>query len=150
MLTVQLKQLHINAVMPKYGSDLAAGMDIAACIDEPITLQPGSTAVLIPSGFAAYIGDPNYVYFILPRSGMGHKKGLVLGNGTGVIDADYQGEVMVSAWIRPGHEPLTIQPGERIAQIVFLPIARVQWDIVSDFHEVSERGAGGFGSTGTT
>lgn len=150
MLSVQLKQLHINAVVPQYGTAMSAGMDISACIDAPITIHPGQAAVLIPSGFAAYVGDPNYTYFILPRSGMGHKKGLVLGNGTGVIDADYQGEVMVSAWVRPGHGSLTIEPGERIAQIVFLPIARVEWDVVSEFHEVSSRGAGGFGSTGTS
>ena len=148
MLQVQLKQLHINAVMPKYSTELSAGMDIAACIPEPVIIHPGAPAVLIPSGFAAYIGDANFAYFIFPRSGMGHKKGLVLGNGTGVIDADYQGEVMVSAWVRPGHGSLTIEPGERIAQIVFLPIARVEWDVVSEFHEVSARGAGGFGSTG--
>lgn len=146
-LQVQLKQLHPNAVFPRYKTALAAGLDLGAAIDEPITLKAGEKSVLIPTGIAAYIGDANYVYYIFPRSGMGHKKGLVLGNGTGVIDADYQGEIMISACIRPGHDDLTINPGELIAQIVFMPIERVEWYAVSEFTEVSDRGAGGFGST---
>lgn len=149
MLTVQFKQLRPNTVIPQYGTPHAAGMDIAAAIDAPITIQPGEKSILIPTGFAAYIGDPNYAYLILPRSGMGHKRGLVLGNGTGVIDADYQGEVMASVCVRLGHEPVTINPGDRIAQIVFVPIARPVWEYVTDFTSISDRGAGGFGSTGT-
>jgi dUTP pyrophosphatase len=147
-ITVQLKQLHPSAILPTYSTASSAGMDLAACIPETITLQPGAVSVLIPTGISAYVGDPSYVSFILPRSGMGHKKGLVLGNGTGVIDADYQGELMISACVRPGHQAVTINPGERIAQLVFLPVARVEWEHVSDFHEVTERGTGGFGSTG--
>jgi dUTP pyrophosphatase len=147
-ITVQLKQLHPSAVIPTYATSLSAGMDLAACISEPITLEPGGKSVLIPTGIAAYVGSPGFVSFILPRSGMGHKKGLVLGNGTGVIDADYQGELLISACVRPGHDPVTIMPGDRIAQLVFLPIATVEWEHVWDFHEVTERGAGGFGSTG--
>ena len=146
-LAVQLKQLSPLAVLPQYKTPLAAGLDLAAAIPEAITLKAGEKSVLIPTGIAAYIGDAGYVYYIFPRSGMGHKKGLVLGNGTGVIDADYQGEIFVSACVRPGHDDLVINPGDAIAQIVFMPIERVKWDIVSDFHEVSNRGAGGFGST---
>lgn len=148
MLKVQFKQLRDNAVVPQYKTPFAAGMDIAAAIDAPITLQPGEKSVLIPTGFAAYIGDPDYAYLILPRSGMGHKQGLVLGNGTGVIDADYQGEVMASVCVRPGHDPITINPGDRIAQIVFVPIVRPVWEFVQEFSEASERGVGGYGSTG--
>ncbi len=146
-LAVQLKQLSPLAILPQYKTPLAAGLDLAAAIPEAITIKAGEKSVLIPTGIAAYIGDAGYVYYIFPRSGMGHKKGLVLGNGTGVIDADYQGEIFVSVCVRPGHDDLVINPGDAIAQIVFMPIERVEWDIVSDFHEVSERGAGGFGST---
>lgn len=148
MLNVQIKQLHPAAILPHYATPLSAGMDIAACIDEPITVYPGSKSILIPTGLAAYVGDSGYVYYIFPRSGMGHKKGLVLGNGTGVIDADYQGEIFVSVWVRPGHDCVTIEPSERIAQIVFMPIARVIWTQVDEFHTITDRGAGGFGSTG--
>jgi dUTP pyrophosphatase len=147
MLNVQFKQVRPGAKLPQYKTPLAAGLDISACIDEPITLKAGEKSVLIPTGFAAYIGDPNYAYFIYPRSGMGHKKGLVLGNGTGVIDADYQGEVFVSACVRPGHDDVTINPGDDIAQIVFKRVERVGFEIVEEFHEVSVRGDGGFGST---
>ena len=146
-LAVQLKQLSPLAILPQYKTPLAAGLDLAAAIPEAITVKAGEKSVLIPTGIAAYIGDAGYVYYIFPRSGMGHKKGLVLGNGTGVIDADYQGEIFVSVCVRPGHDDLVINPGDAIAQIVFMPIERVEWDIVSDFHEASERGAGGFGST---
>lgn len=148
MLKVQFKKLRDNAVMPQYNTPLAAGMDLSAALDNPITILPGTKSVLIPTGFAAFIGDPGYAYLILPRSGMGHKSGLILGNGTGVIDADYQGEVMISACVRPGHDPVAILPGDRIAQIVFVPIARAEWDIVQEFTDLSDRGGGGFGSTG--
>lgn len=148
-LDVQLKQLSPLAVMPTYKTPLAAGLDLAAAINEPITLKAGEKSVLIGTGLAAYIGNANYVYYILPRSGMGHKKGLVLGNGTGVIDADYQGEVMISACVRPGHDDLVINPGDLIAQIVFMPIERARFHVVSEFTEASQRGDGGFGSTTT-
>lgn len=148
MINVQIKALRIGAIIPEYKSKLAAGLDLAACINEPITLYPGEKSVLIPSGLAAYVGDAYYAYVILPRSGLGHKQGLVLGNGLGLIDADYQGEIMVSACVRPGHDPLTINPGDRIAQIMFIPIERVSWEHVADFHEVSARAANGFGSSG--
>lgn len=149
MLNVQFKQLKENTATPSYQTPYAAGMDLSAAIDEPITINPGAKSILIPTGFAAYIGDPNYAYLILPRSGMGHKRGLILGNGTGVIDADYQGEVMISACVRPGHDPVTIQPGDRIAQIVFVPVARAAFTVVDQFSDTSERGTGGFNSTGT-
>lgn len=148
MLNVQIKRLRPSAVIPEYKTPLAAAVDVAADISEPLTISPGQRAVLIPTGIAAYIGDSNYAYFIYPRSGTGHKQGLVLGNGTGVIDADYQGEVMISAWVRPGHDAVTINPGDRIAQLVFAPIARVNWELVEEFTENTVRGAGGFSSTG--
>lgn len=145
---VQLKQLHPSAIAPTYGTPSAAGLDLAACIDAPLTLVPGEKSVLIPTGIAIYMCDPSVAAFILPRSGLGHKKGLVLGNGSGVIDADYQGQLFVSACIRPGHEAMTIQPGDRIAQLVLTPIIRAEFDIVDEFRNTSDRGEGGFGSTG--
>ena len=133
-----------------YGTPGAAGLDLRACIDQPILLERGGMSVLIPTGIAIHIKDPNYAGFILPRSGMGHKQGLVLGNGTGLLDSDYQGEVFISAWARPqGDLPaILINPGERIAQLVFQPIAHAQFNWVTSFEEESERGEGGFGSTG--
>ena len=123
----------------------SAGMDIRACLKETITLVPGE-AVLIPSGFAIHIADPGYAAVLLPRSGLGHKHGIVLGNLVGLIDSDYQGEVMVSCWNR-GREAFTLQPGDRIAQMVILPVAHAQFEVVSEFEE-SKRGAGGFGHSG--
>ncbi len=120
-------------------------MDVRACLDDPLTLGPGETA-LIPSGFAVHIADPQLAAVLLPRSGLGHKHGLVLGNLVGLIDSDYQGEVLVSCWNR-GKAPFTIHPGERIAQLVFVPMVRAAFDIVDRFEE-STRGAGGFGHTG--
>lgn len=149
-LTVQLKQLSPLAHIPQYKTPLAAGLDLVAAIPESILIRAGEPSVLIPTGIAIYVGDAGYVYYIFPRSGMGHKKGLVLGNGTGVIDADYQGEIFVSVCVRPGHEYVVLNPGDAIAQIVFMPIERVEFDIVSEFHELSDRGTGGFGSTGGT
>lgn len=133
-----------------YGTPGAAGLDLRACIDQPILLERGGLSVLIPTGIAIHIKDPNYAGFILPRSGMGHKQGLVLGNGTGLIDSDYQGEVFISAWARPqGDLPaILINPGERIAQLVFQPVVHAQFNWVTSFEEDSERGEGGFGSTG--
>lgn len=135
---------------PHWGSDMAAGLDLVACIDDRITLHPGEQA-LIPAGFAMHIADPDWCAMIYPRSGQGHNNGLVMGNGVGVIDADYQGQVMVSAWNRraeryPAH-PI-INPGDRIAQMVFHRIARPSFEEVEAFSGATERGAGGFGSTG--
>jgi len=136
--------------LPKYQTDLSAGIDLHACIDAPLTLQPQAPAVLIPSGIAVLMNHPNMVAFLLARSGLGHKKGLVLGQAVGTIDADYANQIFISAWLRtpPGSEPLTIQPGERIAQLVFLPIFRPSFAIVEEFSATSGRGMGGFGSTG--
>ncbi len=121
-------------------------MDLRACLDAPLTLAPGQTE-LIPTGLAMYIGDPGLCATILPRSGLGHKKGLVLGNLVGLIDSDYQGQLMVSVWNR-GQQSQEIKPGERIAQLVILPVIQAQFEVVEEFTE-SERGQGGFGSSGT-
>lgn len=133
-----------------YATDGSAGLDLRAMIDAPICLLRGSESVLIPTGIAINIKDPNYAAYILPRSGLGHKEGLVLGNGTGLIDSDYQGELFISAWARPhGSKPAPIiKPGDRLAQLVFTPIVRAipQW--VTEFSNATERGMGGFGSTG--
>lgn len=131
--------------LPKYETEAAAGLDLRAAIDEPLTMEPGTTH-LIPTGIAIYIADPYIAAVILPRSGLGHKHGLVLGNLVGLIDADYQGPLMVSCWNR-GTQSYTIQPGDRIAQLVFLPIIRTQFEIVSDF-AATQRGIGGFGHSG--
>lgn len=131
--------------LPDYATAQSAGMDLRALCDAPLTMAPGE-AQLVPTGLAIHIGDPGLCAVILPRSGLGHKHGLVLGNLTGLIDADYQGPLMVSLWNR-GQNPQTIQPGDRIAQLVFLPIARVTFRQVESF-EQSERGEGGFGHTG--
>lgn len=131
--------------LPRYETQAAAGLDLRACLDNPLTIQPGETH-LIPTGLAIYIADPYLAAVILPRSGLGHKHGLVLGNLVGLIDADYQGPLMVSCWNR-GQNAYTIEPGERIAQLVFLPIVRTQFAIVTDFM-TTERGTGGFGHSG--
>ena len=137
--------------LPSYQSPMAAAVDLHACLDAPLDLAPGSPAQLIPSGFAMHIADPGLMAVIAPRSGLGHKRGLVLGNSIGVIDADYTGQVMVSVWNRnpAGSAPLRIEPGERIAQMMFVPIVRAEFRVVESFTEASERGAGGFGSTGS-
>jgi dUTP pyrophosphatase len=131
--------------LPQHATSGSAGMDLRACLEEPLVLAPGDTA-LIPSGIAIYIGDPGYAAVLLPRSGLGHKHGIVLGNLVGLIDSDYQGEVLVSCWNR-GKENFTVKPGERIAQMVILPVVQAQFEVVSDFEE-SKRGAGGFGHSG--
>ena len=131
--------------LPDYATALSAGMDLRAMLDAPLALAPGE-AQLIPTGLAIHIGDPELCAVILPRSGLGHKQGLVLGNLVGLIDADYQGPLMVSAWNR-GQNPVNIAPGDRIAQLVFMPVARTRFRIVEEF-EQSARGAGGFGHTG--
>lgn len=132
--------------LPEYATPGSAGMDLRACIDEPLIVEPGATH-LVKTGLSIYIGDANLCATILPRSGLGHKKGIVLGNLIGLIDSDYQGELMVSVWNR-GQETFTMQPGERIAQLVFMPVVQAQFNLVQDFTS-SERGQGGFGSSGT-
>lgn len=131
--------------LPAYATAASAGLDLRAAIDADLTLQPGDTA-LVPSGLAIHLGDPGLCALILPRSGLGHKHGIVLGNGTGLIDADYQGPLQISVWNR-GREPFTMQPGDRIAQLVVLPIVRATLQLVDEF-ETSARGSGGFGHTG--
>lgn len=131
--------------LPEYQTPGSAGMDLRACVDQALDIAPGATE-LIPTGFAMHIADPGLAAVILPRSGLGHKHGLVLGNGTGLIDSDYQGQVFVSCHNR-SREPFRVEPGARIAQLVFVPVAQVQWQVVEAFTE-SERGAGGFGHTG--
>jgi len=131
--------------LPAYTTDGAAGMDLRACIDEPIALAPGE-AELIATGIAVHIADPSLAAVILPRSGLGHQHGIVLGNLVGLIDSDYQGQIFVSCWNR-GRESFNIRPGERIAQLVFVPIVRAHFDIVEGFAQ-SKRGGGGFGHTG--
>ena len=131
--------------LPAYATDGSAGVDLRACVDEALTVAPGATH-LIPTGFAIHIEDPGIAAVVLPRSGLGHRHGIVLGNLVGLIDSDYQGQVYVSCWNR-GQDAYTIQPGERIAQLVFLPVAQVTFQVVEDFGP-SQRGEGGFGSSG--
>ncbi len=131
--------------LPEYATQDSAGLDLRACIDQPLEIKPGETH-LIPTGIAMHLGDPHTAAVILPRSGLGHKHGLVLGNLVGLIDADYQGPLMISCWNR-GNSAYTIQPGERIAQLVILPIVRAELKIVEEFTE-TERGVGGFGHSG--
>jgi len=131
--------------LPSYATSGSAGLDLRACIDEPLLLKPRET-VLIPTGLAIHIADPGYAATIIPRSGLGHKHGVVLGNLVGLIDSDYQGQVQISCWNR-GNEEFTINPGERIAQLVFLPVQQVDFDVVEDFI-ATERGTGGFGHSG--
>jgi len=131
--------------LPAYATEGSAGVDLRACLDGPLTLAPGDTA-LIPSGMAIHIGDPGLAAVLLPRSGLGHKHGIVLGNLLGLIDSDYQGEVMISVWNR-GSEPFEIRPGERIAQMILVPVVQARFEIVESF-EQSRRGAGGFGHSG--
>ncbi|MFO7306420.1 MAG: dUTP diphosphatase [Gammaproteobacteria bacterium] len=131
--------------LPQYATSGSAGVDLRACIDGPIELQPGDT-YLVPSGIAIYLEDPGYAAMVLPRSGLGHKHGIVLGNLVGLIDSDYQGQIFVSVWNR-GRAPFAIEPGERIAQLVVVPVVQVEFDVVEAF-TASERGEGGFGSSG--
>ena len=132
--------------LPHYATPGSAGLDMRACIGEPITVAPGET-VLVPTGLAMHIEDAGIAAVLLPRSGLGHKHGLVLGNLTGLIDSDYQGQVFISCWNR-GSKAYEVQPGERIAQMVFVPVEQVRFDIVDEFED-SDRGAGGFGHSGT-
>ena len=135
--------------LPTYQSDHAAAIDLHACLDAPLAIAPGSAAVLVPAGFAIHIADPSVAALILPRSGLGHKKGLVLGNTAGLIDPDYTGPILVSAWNRnAAGEPIVLQPGERFAQMMFVPVLRPSLERVETFSGTSARGTGGFGSTG--
>jgi dUTP pyrophosphatase len=147
MKTIDVKVLdqRLREQMPAYATPGSAGLDLRACIEAPLTLEPGATH-LIPTGLAIHIADPAYAAMILPRSGMGHKHGIVLGNLVGLIDSDYQGELMVSAWNRGSHA-FVLNPMERLAQLVIVPVLQVAFNVVESFTE-TERGAGGFGSTG--
>lgn len=135
----------MRSQLPAYASNGAAGLDLRACIDDELALEPGETR-LIPTGIAIHIGDPGYAAMLLPRSGLGHKHGIVLGNLVGLIDSDYQGQLMVSCWNR-GHATFVIEPFDRIAQMVIVPVVQASFDVVDEFGS-SERGASGFGSTG--
>lgn len=140
------KRLGNDIPLPHYGTDGSAGLDLRACLEETLVLQPGETK-LIPTGMSIYIEDNGLAAMILPRSGLGHKHGIVLGNLVGLIDSDYQGELMVSCWNR-SDTPFTMEVGERIAQLVIVPVVQAEFDLVSEF-EATDRGEGGFGSTGT-
>ena len=150
MRSIQLKildsRLGDSIALPHYATGGSAGLDMRACIDEAITVAPGET-VLVPTGFAIHIEDNRLAAVLLPRSGLGHKHGLVLGNLTGLIDSDYQGQVFISCWNR-SNKSYEIQPGERIAQMVFVPVEQVKFEIVEEFED-SSRGEGGFGHSGT-
>jgi len=135
----------VRAQLPHYATPGSAGLDLRACIDGAIVLNPGETQ-LIPTGMAIHLADPGYAAMLLPRSGLGHKHGVVLGNLVGLIDSDYQGQLMVSMWNR-GQMPFTIEPFERIAQMIIVPVVQATFNVVDEFPE-SDRGAGGFGSTG--
>lgn len=147
-MNVDLKILdeRMRAYLPQYATSGSAGLDLRALLDEPLVIEPGQT-VLVKTGLAIHLADPGFAALILPRSGLGHKKGIVLGNLVGLIDSDYQGELMISTWNR-GSEPFTLEPFERLAQLVIVPVMQAQFNVVESFEE-STRGAGGFGSTGT-
>ena len=149
MQSIQLKILDSRIgreyPLPDYATDGSAGMDLRACLDQTLNLEPGQTE-LLPTGIAIHISDPGLAAVLLPRSGLGHKHGIVLGNLVGLIDSDYQGQLYVSCWNR-GSEPFTVEPGERIAQMIFVPVVRAGFEVVEDFAD-SDRGAGGFGHTG--
>ena len=144
-LDVKILDARLRDQMPAYATAGSAGLDLRACIATPLTLQPGETE-LIPAGLAIHLADPGVAAVILPRSGLGHKHGIVLGNLVGLIDSDYQGQIFVSTWNR-GTAPFVIQPLERLAQLVVVPVVQVALNVVDDF-AASSRGAGGFGSTG--
>jgi len=153
-LQVELKILDKRLAswgFPHYGSSLAAGLDLHACLDEPLAVMPQAPAILISSGIAFRIGDPEWCGLVLPRSGLGHRQGLVLGNAVGLIDADYEGPLLISVWNRNpavSGGPIRIEPGDRIAQLVFTRVARAEFSVVEAFSESGERQSSGFGSTG--
>jgi len=144
-MDVKILDTRLRDQLPHYATTGSAGLDLRACIDAPILLQPGETQ-LIPVGLAIHLADPGYAALILPRSGLGHKHGIVLGNLVGLIDSDYQGQLMVSAWNR-SQQAFELAPMERLAQLVIVPVMQAEFNVVDDF-ESSERGTGGFGSTG--
>jgi dUTP pyrophosphatase len=144
-LDIKILDPRLNAHLPAYATNGAAGLDLRACIEHTLTIAPGSTE-LIPAGIAIHLEDTGLAAIILPRSGLGHKHGIVLGNLVGLIDSDYQGQIFISVWNR-SHTPFILNPLERIAQLVVVPVVQVQLNVVGDFAD-SERGAGGFGSTG--
>ena len=144
-LDLKILDARMRDYLPAYATPGSAGLDLRACLDAPLLLEPGQT-VLVPTGLAVHVGDPGHAALILPRSGLGHKHGIVLGNLVGLIDSDYQGELMISTWNR-GHTTFTLNPMERLAQLVIVPVVQAQFNIVDEFAP-SERGAGGFGSTG--
>ena len=145
-LDVKVMDVRLRSLMPSYATAGSAGLDLRACLDAPLTLQPNAWQ-LVPTGMAIHLKDPQYAALILPRSGLGHKHGIVLGNLVGLIDSDYQGQLMVSAWNR-SDVAFTIEPMERIAQLVIVPVVQAQFNVVDDFDALTERGAGGYGSTG--
>ncbi|MEO8143894.1 MAG: dUTP diphosphatase [Betaproteobacteria bacterium] len=144
-LDVKILDARIRELLPQYGTPGAAGLDLRACLDAPLELKPGDSQ-LVPAGIAIHIGDPGFAAIVLPRSGLGAKHGIVLGNLVGLIDSDYQGQVFISVWNR-GQAAFTIQPMDRIAQLVVVPVQQVEFNVVDEF-ENSSRGTGGFGSTG--
>jgi dUTP pyrophosphatase len=144
-LQVKILDERMRSQLPGYATPGSAGLDLRACINEPIDIAPGQT-LLIPTGIAIHVADPGYCAIILPRSGLGHKHGIVLGNLVGLIDSDYQGQLMVSTWNR-GQQNFQICAMDRLAQLVIVPVAQVEWEVVEEF-STSTRGAGGFGSTG--
>ena len=145
IIDVKVLDARLRDQLPGYATTGAAGLDLRACVDAPLVIEPGATH-LVRTGLAIHIADPGYAAMILPRSGLGHKHGIVLGNLVGLIDSDYQGELMVSTWNR-GNTAFTLNPLERLAQLVIVPVVQARFNIVDDF-SASERGAGGFGSTG--
>ncbi|MFP5459962.1 MAG: dUTP diphosphatase [Gammaproteobacteria bacterium] len=145
-LEVRILDPRMRDRLPAYATPGSAGLDLRACLDAPLRLAPGDTE-LIPTGIAVHVADPGFAALILPRSGLGHKHGIVLGNLVGLIDSDYQGQLMVSCWNR-GREAFVIEPMERIAQLVIVPVVQARFEVVEEFG-ASQRGAGGFGSTGT-
>jgi dUTP pyrophosphatase len=144
-IAVKILDPRMKDQLPAYATPGSAGLDLRACIDDAMTISPGQT-VLIPTGLAIHLADPNFAAMILPRSGMGHKNGIVLGNLVGLIDSDYQGQLMISTWNR-GLVEFTLQPMERLAQLIIVPVVQAAFEVVDEFSD-SERGSGGFGSTG--
>ena len=145
-IDVKILDVRVADHLPAYATPGSAGLDLRACLDAPLTLAPNAWQ-LVPTGLAIHLADPGYAAMLLPRSGLGHKHGIVLGNLVGLIDSDYQGQLMVSAWNR-SEVQFTIEPMERIAQMVIVPVVQARFNVVKDFAESSERGAGGYGSTG--
>lgn len=146
LIDVKILDARMADSLPAYATPGSAGLDLRACLDEPLTLAPNAWQ-LVPTGLAVHLADPAYAAMLLPRSGLGHKHGIVLGNLVGLIDSDYQGQLMVSCWNR-SPTAFTIEPMERIAQMVIVPVVQAQFRVVDDFAAASERGAGGYGSTG--